>query len=308
MKRRTFVSALSAMPLISSRLSIAGPEQMTMDTHAHAFTRNLPQAADARYVVDYDASIDDYIKMLDAQSMTHGVLIQPSFLGTDNSYLLGALGLHPDRLRGVAVVPSSVTRQTLEDMKRQGVVGIRWNLIGKPDPDFNDRAMQLHLKLIADLRLKLEIQAEARRMPQLIPPVLHHGINVIVDHLGRPSQDDGVTDAGFRYLLNSARSRRVWVKLSGWYRLGPGKVGEELAADAARLLCEAFGPQRLLYGSDWPHTQFEKLATPDLARRHFETWAPSAADRRTILGSTAFDLFIGHDDAPRLRKASRALP
>lgn len=57
----------------------------SIPTHAHVFARDLPLTSDRRYAPAYDATIDDYLGMLDRNGMSHGVLVQPSFLGTDNS-------------------------------------------------------------------------------------------------------------------------------------------------------------------------------------------------------------------------------
>ncbi len=75
-----------------------------IDTHAHVFERGLPLANARRYAPGYDAPLSAYLAQLDAHGLSNGVLIQPSFLGTDNSYLLAALKQAPQRLRGVAVI------------------------------------------------------------------------------------------------------------------------------------------------------------------------------------------------------------
>ena len=78
-----------------------------IDTHAHAFTITGPLAAGRRYTPEADAPLTEYMAELDGAGATHGVLVQPSFLGTDNSYLLDCLRRHPDRLRGIAVIDPS---------------------------------------------------------------------------------------------------------------------------------------------------------------------------------------------------------
>ncbi|WP_350340910.1 amidohydrolase family protein, partial [Escherichia coli] len=65
-----------------------------------------------------------------------GVLIQPSFLGTDNSYMVSGLRQAPERLRGIAVLAPEAEAGTMRDLAGAGVVGLRLNLIGKPDPAF----------------------------------------------------------------------------------------------------------------------------------------------------------------------------
>jgi predicted TIM-barrel fold metal-dependent hydrolase len=64
---------------------------MAVDTHAHVFRRGLKLADTRRYAPDYDVEIEDYLRQLDAHAVTRGVLVQPSFLGTDNSFMLKAL-------------------------------------------------------------------------------------------------------------------------------------------------------------------------------------------------------------------------
>ena len=93
-----------------------------------------PPAADVRrYAPDYNATPEDYIKVLDANGVSHAVLVQPSFLGTDNHYLLDALRRYP-RFRGIAVVQPTIRSDELRALDEAGVVGIRLNLIGAPDP------------------------------------------------------------------------------------------------------------------------------------------------------------------------------
>src|SRR5689334_232395 len=92
-----------------------------IDSHAHVFSRGLKLAATRRYAPDYDATLAEYLNHLGAHGLSHGVLVQPSFLGTDNSYLLAALRQVPERLRGVVVLEPGVSRALLNDMARIGV-------------------------------------------------------------------------------------------------------------------------------------------------------------------------------------------
>ena len=76
---------------------------MVVDGHAHVFLKDMPLAGTRRYAPSHDATPADYLGLLDAHRVTHGVLVQPSFLGTGNDYLLAALRAHPQRLRGVVI-------------------------------------------------------------------------------------------------------------------------------------------------------------------------------------------------------------
>ncbi|WP_426314217.1 amidohydrolase family protein [Methylobacterium fujisawaense] len=262
-----------------------------VDTHAHVFTRTLTLVGDRRYAPAYDASIADYRAMLDRNGMARGVLIQPSFLGTDNSYMVSALRSAPERLRGIAVLDPAAETATLRDLAGQGVVGLRLNLIGRPDPEFGSPVWRAHLARVADLGWQIEVQAEARRLAHLLPPLIEAGVPVVVDHFGRIDPALGIADPGFADLLGFGRGGHVWVKLSGAYRIGSGAAGRQTALQAAERLRGAFGARRLLWGSDWPHTQFETQASPAEARRDLDAWVPDPAERRIILGETPAALF-----------------
>jgi predicted TIM-barrel fold metal-dependent hydrolase len=289
--RRDFClgAATAVVAGASGRRTSAKEKRVGIDCHAHVFIQGLKLADVRRYAPTYDASIADYLAMLDGNGMSHGVLIQPSFLGTDNSYLLEALRSAPDRLRGVVVVEPSISTADLKDLDRQGCVGIRLNLVGKPDPDFGQGEWPDHLARIVDVNWQIEIQAEAKRYADLLPPLLAKGATVVVDHFGLPDKTAGVADPGFQHLLGAAKSGHVWVKLSGAYRSGPD--GERIAKEAYPLLRAAFGVDHLVWGSDWPHTQFESVMTPRRARQDLDDWVPDAAERETILTVAPARLF-----------------
>jgi len=265
------------------------PSPAVVDTHAHIFRRGLQLAANPRYVPDYDATLTDYLKQLDAHGTSQGVLVQPSFLGTDNSYLVAALKEQPKRLRGVVVVDPASTRAELEELAAAGAVGVRLNLVGADLPDLKQGPWPVFLRQLGKLNWLVEVQREARDLPQIVGPLLDAGMNIVVDHFGRPNPAQGIDDPGFRYLLSVAPSRRVWLKLSGAYRNGPD--GNALAAAAVPLAVSAFGASRLLWGSDWPHTQFERVANYGAVRAQFDKWISHPADRAVILQTTPAELY-----------------
>jgi len=257
-----------------------------VDSHAHIFRRGLKLAPVRRYTPDYDAPLQDYLDRLGASGVSHGVLVQPSFLGTDNSFLLAALGAEPERLRGIAVVAPGVAPAALEAMDRCGVVGIRLNLAGAPLPDLRRGAWPACLDRVARLGWQVEVLRGSRDLPGLVEALLGAGVDVVVDHFGLPDPGQGIDDPGFRALLDLAGSRRVWLKLSGRYRFGAGQ-----AEAAMPLVRAAFGLDRLVWGSDWPHTQFEDQMDYPGAMGHLHRWIPDPRERATVLVDTPARLF-----------------
>lgn len=268
----------------------ATPEPIAaIDAHAHVFRRGLPLAPVHRHAPDYDALLPDYLALLDAHAVSHAVLVQPSFLGTDNSFLLDALRACPQRLRGVVIVEPAIGEDELAALDRQGVCGIRLNLVGLPIPDFAGAAWQRLFARVRALDWHVELHRESRDLPLAGQAILDAGCKLVVDHFGRPGPAPG-EDEGFAWLLRSASSARVWVKLSAAYRNWPDQRGSA-ARTAAQALLQALDASRLLWGSDWPHTQHQDLADYGSTRAALADWVPDVEARRRILVDTPAALF-----------------
>jgi predicted TIM-barrel fold metal-dependent hydrolase len=234
--------------------------QGSVDTHAHVFEPDLPMAEGCRYVPDYAARLDDYLARLDAFGFARGVLVQPSFLGTDNRYLMQALRKSAGRCKGVAVVDPSFPPEVLDALKAGGVEGIRLNLFGRELPPLAEPAWQRLLAEVNRLDWHVEVHCPWQDLPHVMPALHDAGCRLVVDHLGRPDFSRGTDLAQLKFLCSLGQFGQTWVKLSGAYRLWgrPDQAGYSAAVD---LLLSWFGPERLMWGSDWPHTQHEASTT-----------------------------------------------
>lgn len=266
-------------------------KRVAVDAHAHVFTRDLKLASVHRYVPDYDAKPETLIRLIKDHGFGHCVLIQPSFLGADNSFLLSVLRAHPHIFRGVTVIKPDIAASEIAAMHAVGCVGIRLNLFGLPNVDLTSTAWNRVFQQIAGLGWHVEVHAEAQRMPTLLTPLRNAGINVVVDHFGRPDPKLGVNDPGFKFLLDAAESRHVWIKISGAYRNGADGRGEQIALESIPLLKKSFGLDRMMWGSDWPHTQFESQENYDKAYDFLLRMVPDKQERRAVLVDTPDQLF-----------------
>lgn len=266
-----------------------------IDSHAHVFVSGLPLAPGRRYAPAYEATLDDYRAMLASLGLSHGVLVQPSFLGSDNGYLLSCLDAHPGQLRGIVVVDPARDAAQFEAWHTRGVVGVRANLIGKAAPDFGDAAWSACLERMAALNWHLEVQIEAARLPAIAPALLASGVRIVVDHFGRLDPALGIRDPGFASLLSLGATRQVWVKVSGAYRVSADRhdpaCALALAASAWPSLVREFGVERLVWGTDWPHTQFEDVQNARLTREMLESVAQQPEQLHAVLVDTPAALF-----------------
>jgi len=254
--------------------------QTVIDTHAHVFHRGLKLASGRRYAPDYDAPLSLYLQQLDQNGTTNGVLVQPSFLGTDNSYIVECLGQSGGRLRGIAMVEPTISSQDILALDKAGIVGIRLNLVGQQLPDLSapGKALLANLK---SANWQVEIQRNASDLVGLVPKLLDAGVSVVLDHYTLPDPKLGVDDPAFQSVLKFGATGRVWVKISAPYRNGPN--GEAFAKQAYPLLRAAFGLDHLLWGSDWPHTQFEKTETYAKNRRFLDELITDTDERAKVL-------------------------
>ena len=227
----------------------------SIDTHAHIFEPALEAVAGARYVPAYKATLDQYLAVLSANGVGRGVLVQPSFLGSDNSYLLAALAAAPDRLRGVIVVPpggvgTGLTAERVRDLGRAGVLGVRLNLIGQPLPDLFSSVWQAAGAAMAEHGWHLEIQASGPQWLHLAPAIRAWPGKLVIDHLGLPQAENPEAIQTVQGLFSL---KHVWVKVSGPYRSSHHQA-ETMFAE----LLDRGSADRLVFGSDWPFTRHEE--------------------------------------------------
>lgn len=263
-----------------------------IDSHAHVFSRGLSLAAERRYAPAYDAPLGDYLAQLHGHGFSHGVLVQPSFLGTDNRYLLSALRTAPGQLRGVVMLERDVERETLDEMARLGVRGVRLNLMGQALPDLTGAAWRPLLERIGEQGWHLELHRQVADLPALVRALRPYGLDIVIDHFGRPDARKGLGQPGFAELLTLGGEGRVWVKISGIYRLeGSNEENLRFAQQALGALEAHYGAEKLMWGSDWPHTQHEAAVSFSSVVQQFDALGCSAELRRALLVDTAQALF-----------------
>ena len=206
--RRQFGAGVAALVASAAAGKATGEVMMpVIDTHAHVFHRGLKLAPGRRYAPDYDAPLSLYLEQLDHNGMSNGVLVQPSFLGTDNSYLVDCLKQTAGRLRGIAVVDPAVSADELRTLDKAGIVGIRLNLVGQPLPDLAASEWRGLLANVKAMGWQVEIQRNASDLAVLTPLLLDLGVTVVLDHFALPDPKLGVADPGFQSVLKLGATR-----------------------------------------------------------------------------------------------------
>ena len=260
-----------------------------VDTHAHVFRADLPLVPGRRYSPDYDASVDSFLDHLNLHGVSHGVLVQPSFLGTDNSFMVAALRQYPSRLRGIAVVEPEIPDRELDQLAEAGVVGIRLNLVGKTLSDFTTQTWRQLFERIAARDWQVEIQRSAEDIVEIATPVLESGATVVIDHFGLPEGGSEPSALLPSSLLDLLAHERIWMKLSAAYRSGMNLTRAEHSLRQIRSA--GLENDRWLWGSDWPHTCHESEQSYADQWHFLQQLIPDHTERSKVLIDNPSRLF-----------------
>ncbi|MEN6412262.1 MAG: amidohydrolase family protein [Veillonellales bacterium] len=251
------------------------------DCHHHIYDSRFPIDPKAA-LRPPDATVADYRLLQKRLGTTRHVIVQPSTYGIDNRCLVEALkefGL--ETTRGIAVVNSDVTDEQLEGLHQAGVRGIRFNFSVPGEATSWDMLKGLSDR-IEPLGWHIQVVAKAEQIfenravwPEIKCPI-------VFDHLGHiPS----ISHPAFGVLEELLREGNTWIKLSGVYILS--KVGAPSYSDRKEVFVSyvATAPERLVWGSDWPHPTSSLTNKPNdanLLNLLFE-WVPDEAVRNRIL-------------------------
>jgi predicted TIM-barrel fold metal-dependent hydrolase len=262
------------------------------DSHVHVFGPygRFPLAEDRSYT-PVEAPVEAFLAHLEALGFERGVIVTASAQGTDNSAMLDALRRHPARFRGVAVLPPETTDRELDEMTAAGVRGLRLNLLRGAAGERTYRngvGMESLEALGPRLRERgwhLQIWIHARDLAEALPALERHGMELVVDHMGRiDTRQDALDHPGFRLLCDLLRDGRAWTKISGADRITHGEAPLSGADPFARALLAA-NAARCVWGTDWPHiAYFDRPVPEDAALADtLAEWCPDAATLRAVL-------------------------
>lgn len=230
------------------------------DAHMHILDPRFAHVA----AVLPQATVADYRRIQALNGTSRTVVVQPRPFGTDNSVTLDAIRqLGSDRARGVAVVRPDITDAQLQALHEGGMRGIRFSLHTAVHAAVGFEMVEplaqrvhawgWHLQLHWSADQLLAHEQMLRRLPTPL----------VFDHLGRLPLPQGTAHPAFALILGLLDRGRAWVKLSGAYLDTRQPHGQGYAdTDAVARAWVRAAPERLVWGSDWPHTT-ETACKPD---------------------------------------------
>ena len=287
-----------------SRPGFAMPENAT-DCHVHIFgPAQRFQYDPERVYTPADASITDLERLHETLGIGRVVVVQPSPYGSDNACTLDAVRRLGKRARAVAVIQPSISDDALEAMHRDGVRGVRLNLStdGIAEPDAAWMRIDEIANRVASLGWHVQLHTDLAMIDALHDRLRKLRASVAIDHFGRTVARLGVRQPGFRSLLTLVETGKAYVKLSAGYRISEDAGWNNIASIAQSLI--AANPERILWGSDWPHPGAGRTAgntiqetepffpiDNGLALDRLESWAGDTDTLRRILVENPTELY-----------------
>lgn len=298
--RRTFLGhgaaliASSALGIGESRAQQAVPNSSgterpklrapadACDCHFHIFDPARFPPPGTR--VQPNASVADYRRLQQRIGTTRAVVVTPSAYVTDNRVTVDAIAQLGINARGVAVIHPDITDAELKALDRGGIRGIRFT---QNDPATSTTTIDMIeplSKRVAALGWHAQIHMSGEQIAAAADLWPRLPSTIVFDHMGR-LQAAGPDHPAFAVMRRLIDQGHTWVKVSAAYI--ETKVGPPSYADATRV-AQAFikaAPERVVWGSDWPHPSLDRDHKPDDAVLFdlLAGWAPDEATRHRIL-------------------------
>ncbi|WP_052380348.1 amidohydrolase family protein [Paenibacillus camerounensis] len=199
-----------------------------------------------------EATVANYRLLQKRLRLQRNVVVTPSAYGIDNRCTLDALRQFGSQARAVVVVNPSISNHELEEMNTLGVRGVRFNLAAGPYPMNENRISQV-VERIQAWDWHAQFWMSANDTVELEPLLNKLPVRLVFDHFGHLPQPAGTLHPAYKVICKLIDKGSAWVKLSGFYH--DSLDGEPKYSDivtTGRAYVE-FAPQRMLFGSDWPH-------------------------------------------------------
>ena len=223
------------------------------DAHFHIFgpQSRFPYPDDVRFRPD-DAPKETMFALHKRLGIARGVIVQSGCHGFDNRVVADAMADRPGSYKGVALLPPDVDMATLRAMDAQGFCGARFNFMPHLAQAASPQQVVALGARLAEIGWHLQVHFAASLIDDLIPVLRESPVPVVIDHMGRIDAGLGLDQPAYRSLLAAMEDEKFWVKVSGSdrsTRTGPPYAD---AAMMARDLVARF-PDRVVWGTDWPH-------------------------------------------------------
>jgi predicted TIM-barrel fold metal-dependent hydrolase len=266
---------------------------LSCDCHLHVFEPGYPSIPKPFYTFPEGATLAKYLEMRDRLGFERMVLVAPSYYGDDNSLTVKVLREMGETCRAVVRLEDDVTSAELDLYDRLGVRAIRLDLFARATWQLDEIILfvQRMAALARPRGWHVQLFSPGPILRDLLPFLADFEDDFVIDHMGYMLESDGLTAADFQALLQVFQQGKCWMKLSGANRVAKTAPLAAVAPVAKAFI--ATRPDRLIWGSDWPHLPDAHTDTGELLNL-LADWTANPQIRNAILASNPGNLFFGH--------------
>ena len=224
------------------------------DCHLHIYDARFAQSVNAASLQDL-ATVSEYRLLQKRLGTERAVIVTPRSYGVDNDVTLDAIAqLGRDRARGVAVLRSDISDTTLKALDAGGIRGVRFSLYTTKHAAASFEMVEPLAARIANLGWHLQLHWTADQIVEHEAMLKRLPTPIVLDHMTRLPQPLGLNHPAVKIVDHLLAQGRTWIKLSGAYLDSQvGEAGDFLDIDAVARHWITTAPNRLVWGSDWPH-------------------------------------------------------
>lgn len=265
------------------------------DCHLHIYDAKFSQSADAAALPGL-ATVNEYRLLQKRLGIERAVIVTPRNYGVDNDVTLDAVAqLGLDRARGVAVLRSDVSDATLNALHAKGIRGVRFSLYTPKNAAASFAMVEPLAARVVKLGWHLQLHWTADQIVEHEAMLKRLPTQIVFDHMTRLPQPLALTHPAVKIVEHLLAKGRTWIKLSGAYLDSQvGETGEFLDIDAVARHWITAAPNRLVWGSDWPHpTEATKPNDADMLDM-LARWTTERSVIEQILVSNPSELYGFH--------------
>lgn len=263
-------------------------EYQIIDSHVHVWKHDpkYPFATDA-HVPDRDATPETLLSLMKANGVSRTVIIQVIHYRYDNSYLADVLKQYPQYFRGVCRVDplDPASPDHLSRLIEQGFRGVRISPAGNATGDWIAGPLMVPLwKRCEELKAPMTVLAPISRMPDIDKLAGRYpDLTVVIDHMADCPPDQ---PRELEKLIALKRYPKVFVKISHAWSISKQLYPYPDVHEQMKRLYDAFGPQRLMWGTDWPICESHTTYAKTLSLIRDDIGFLTTDDKRWILSRT----------------------
>lgn len=262
------------------------------DAHIHIFSTRFPASAHWKGEPVVDSDVAAYRLFQKRIGTSRAVVVTPSTYGTDNRATLDGVAQMGSSARAVAVVDLDISEGELKNMAAQGAVGIRVNFVTPQSWGLTTaERLEAMARKVQPLGWHVQVYMTGDQIADLESVLARLPTPLVIDHLARLPPDQGVNHRAFATVRRLFDGGKTWMKLSGAYlNTASGPPAYADASAVAKAFARA-APERMVWGSDWPHRGEKHM--PDDANLFdlLARWAPDEGARHKILVDNPAQLY-----------------